>query len=136
MEGHELLTKVTKVAAPQDFEEKVLTRLPAAREERARRARRAAYQYAFAGSAALVLVGFLIIRPASVEKPTVLTYAERQALTAAPGKAAGLVADRTRVVPVYETMDYASEFRSAQSQPATVYILEQVSEVPSSEIIY
>jgi len=33
-------------------------------------------------------------------------------------------------------MDYASELRNAQSQPATVYILEQVSEIPSSEIIY
>jgi hypothetical protein len=135
MEGHEILNKMTKIGAPADFEEKVLARLPAAREERARRARRAAYRYAFAGSAAMVLAGFLIFRPAPVETPTVLTYAERQALAATPGRG-GQAAERNRGVPVFETMDYASEFRDAQSQPATVYILEQVSEVPSSEIIY
>jgi hypothetical protein len=136
MEGHDVLTKVTKVAAPEDFEEKVLARLPSARAERTRRARRATYRYAFAGSAALVLVGFLYFRPATVEKPTVLTYAERQALAANPGQGGRSTAGRNRFVPVYETMDYASEFRNTQSRPATVYILEQVSEVPSPEIIY
>ncbi len=136
MEGHELLTKIAKVAAPEDFEEKVLARLPAARFERARRARLAAYRYAFAGTAALVLVAFLVFRPASTETPTVLTFAERQALTANPDQRGGAAVGRNRIVPVYETMDYASEFRKTQSQPATVYILEQVSEVPSSEIIY
>ena len=138
MEGHELLNKMAKVGAPVDFEEKVLSRLPAARVERARKARRAVYRYAFAGSAALVLVSFLVFRPAAVPTDAVLTYAERQALTATPGRGAGSFSDRSRFVPVYETMDYASEFRNTvpSSRPATVYILEQVSEVPSSEIIY
>jgi len=136
MEGHELLTKVAKVIAPGDFEETVLARLPAARAERSRRARQVIARYALAGTAALVFVGFLVFRPVSTEKPTVLTYAERQALTASPDKGGASAVGRNRAVPVYETMDYASEFRNAQSQPATVYILEQVSEVPSSEIIY
>ena len=137
MEGHEIFTRVTKVGAPPGFEEKVLARLPAARDERARGRRRAAYRYAFAGSAALVLAGFFLFRPALPEKDAVLTFAERQALTAAPGTGTRLAsADRGRSLPVYETMDYASEFRNVQSQPATIYILEQVSEIPSSEIIY
>ena len=136
MEGHELLDKMTRVRAPEGFEEAVLGRLPAARKERAR-ARRATYRYAFAGSAALVLVSVLLFRPSLPEKDAVLTYAEREALTAAPGKGTGVPsADRGRFVPVYETMDYASEFRNAQPRPKTVYILEQVSEIPSSEIIY
>jgi len=136
MEGHELLIKMTKVEAPAGFEQGVLDRLPAARKERAR-ARRVAYRYAFAGSAALVLVSFFLFRPSLPEKDAVLTYAERDALAAAPGKGTGFPsANRNRFVPVYETMDYASEFRNAQSQPTTVYILEQVSEIPSSEIIY
>jgi len=42
----------------------------------------------------------------------------------------------SRVLPVYETVDYTSEFRNVQSQPRTVYILEQVSESRPSEIIY
>jgi hypothetical protein len=125
MEGHELLAKMTKVKAPAGFEEGVLAKLPAARKER-ERARRASFRYAFAGSAALVLVGFLLLNPTLFEKDTVLTYAERGALPASP----------SRLVPVYERMDYASEFRNAQSQPKTVYILEQVSDSVSSEIIY
>ena len=122
MEGHELLAKMNRVAAPPGFEETVLTRLPAARKERAR-VRRANFRYAFAGSAALVLVGFFLLNPSLFQKELPLTFAEREALTVPS-------------IPVFETMDYASEFRSAQSQPRTVYILEQVSESVSSEIIY
>jgi hypothetical protein len=137
MEEHELLDKMIRVKAPAGFEEEVLSRLPAARKEMARARRRAATRYAFAGSAALVIAGFLLFNPALFEKETVLTYAEREALTATPGKGTGVPsADRGRFVPVYETMDYASEFRNAQPRPKTVYILEQVSEIPSSEIIY
>jgi hypothetical protein len=136
MEGHELLAKMTKVAAPAGFEDGVLSKLPAARKERAR-ARRAVLRYAFAGSAVVVLAGFFLLNPSLFEKETVLTFAERAALTAAPGKGARVPsADRGRSVPVYERMDYASEFRNAQSQPRTVYILEQVSESISPEIIY
>jgi hypothetical protein len=122
MEGHELLAKMTRVAAPPGFEETVLTKLPAARKERAR-VRRANFRYAFAGSAALVLVGFVLLNPSFFQKELPLTFAEREALTVPS-------------IPVFETMDYASEFRNAQSQPRTVYILEQVSESVSSEIIY
>ena len=136
MEGHELLAKMIKVRAPADFEADVLARLPTAREERAR-GRRARWSYAFAGSAALVLVGFLVFSPTQVpERPdAALTFAEREALTATPGKG-GRNIGRSQVVPVYERMNYAAELRDAQSQPGTVYILEQVSDVPSSEIIF
>ena len=138
MEGHEVFSRMSKVKAPPAFEEGVLARLPAAREGRAR-SRRAVTRYAFAGSAVVLLAGFFLFRPALPEKDAVLTFAEREALTAAPagkGTRVPSAADRGRFVPVYETMDYASEFRNAQSQPATIYILEQVSEIPSSEIIY
>jgi len=138
MEGHELLAKMTKVRAPADFEAGVLARLPAARAARSR-ARRVRLSYGFAGSAALVLVGFLLFSPspAPEREDAVLTRAEQLALSAGPDKGAGIpVADRTRALPVYERMNYASELRDAQSEPRTVYILEQVSEVPSSEIIY
>jgi hypothetical protein len=133
MEGHEFLGKMTKVGAPGGFEEAVLARLPAARRQR-RQARRARFVYAFAGSAALILTAVLLYNPAAPEKDAVLTYAERQALAADADRGARAADPRT--LPVYETMDYASEFRNAQPQPATVYILEQVSEIPLSEIIY
>jgi hypothetical protein len=122
MEGHELLVKMNRVAAPAGFEEGVMAKLAAARKERAR-VRRANFRYAFAGSAALVLVGFVLLIPSLFQKEPTMTFAERAALTVPS-------------IPVFETMDYASEFRNAQSQPRTVYILEQVSESVSSEIIY
>jgi hypothetical protein len=86
MEERELLDAMTRVKAPAGFEESVLNRLPAARKARARARRHAAYRYAFAGSAALMIAGFLFFNPSLFEKETVLTYAERAALTATPGK--------------------------------------------------
>jgi len=136
MEGHELLAKMTRVAAPVGFEEGVMSRLAAARTERAR-IRRANFRYAFAGSAALVLIGFLILNPSLLQKESTLTYAEREALAVPSAGGKGISSSSPlRLVPVFETMDYAAEFRNAQSQPRTVYILEQVSDAVSSEIIY
>ncbi len=123
MEGHELLAKMNRVAAPAGFEEGVMAKLAVARKERAR-IRRANFRYAFAGTAGLVLVGFVLLNPSLFQKGSTLTFAERES------------PDRGRSIPVFETMDYASEFRNAQSQPRTVYILEQVSDSVSSEIIY
>lgn len=137
MEGHDLVGRMNTVKAPEDFEAVVLGRLPAARQQRAR-ARRAHARYAaFAGSAAVLIAAALLFNPGLPEKETVLTYAERAALAADPdGLSGGPSANRNRIFPVFEAMDYASEFRNAQAQPRTVYILEQVSEIPSSEIIY
>jgi hypothetical protein len=136
MEGHELLSKMNKVAAPAGFEEGVMAKIAAARKERAR-IRRANFRYAFAGSAALVLVGFALLNPSLFRKESILTFAEREALSVPSEAGKGTSSARqSRPVPVFETMDYASEFRNAQSQPRTVYILEQVSESVSSEIIY
>ena len=136
MEGHELLAKMNRVAAPVGFEEGVMAKLAAAREERSR-VRRANFRYAFAGSAGLVLVGFFLLNPSLFRKELPLTFAGREALTVPSEAGKGISSARqSRTVPVFETMDYASEFRNAQSQPRTVYILEQVSESVSSEIIY
>jgi len=134
MEGHDLVGRMNTVKAPEDFEAVVLGRLPAARQQRAR-ARRAHTRYAFAGSAAVLIAAVLIFNPGLPEKETVLTYAEREALAADPDRLLG-GPNRSRILSVFEAMDYASEFRNAQAQPRTVYILEQVSEIPSSEIIY
>ena len=122
MEGLELLARMKRVTAPAGFEEGVMAKLAAARAERTR-IRRANFRYALAGSAALVLVGFFLLNPSLFQNEPVLTFAGREALTVPS-------------IPVFETMDYASEFRNAQSQSRTVYILEQVSDSVSSEIIY
>ncbi len=136
MEGHELLAKMNRVAAPAGFEEGVMAKLAAAREERAR-IRRANFRYAFAGTAGLILVGFVLLNPSLFQKGSTLTFAGREIPAVSTEGGKGISSARpSRLVPVYETMDYASEFRNAQSQPRTVYILEQVSDSVSSEIIY
>jgi hypothetical protein len=121
MEGHELLGKMNRVEAPADFEERVLARLGAERRARARR--QTAFRYAFAGSAAVLLIGVALLNLPSVNR-----------------RAGSVVAGKGRVgtvyLPVLETVDYSSEFRNASYQPRTVYILEQVSEVRPTEIKY
>lgn len=138
MEGHELLEKMNRVKAPADFEERVFVKI--GQVQRARVRRRAVFRYAFAGSAAVLLIGFVLVNGPFKN--------ERAALTAGrPGSSGSTVqplsssqpasarAART-YLPVMETADYSREFRNASYQPQTVYILEQVSEVRPSEIKY
>ena len=136
MEGHELLSRMDRAKAPADFEERVFRKLGEARRARARR--RAAFRYAFAGSAAVLIIGFVLFNQ---------TLLLRQSPHAALGKSeppartvaypASVLKDASAsYLPVLETLDYSSEMRNASYQPQTVYILEQVSEVRPSEIKY
>jgi hypothetical protein len=142
MEGHELLGKVNRVKAPPDFEDRVLARL--GEERRARIRRQAVLRYSLAGTAAVVLVGFVLLYH---------PFSTRQAGLAVAAKPAGSGEAAVRPVsfpltpvdrsarpaaymPVLETVDYSSEFRGSSYQPRTVYILEQVSEVRPSGIKY
>ncbi|MGZ7066032.1 MAG: hypothetical protein ACXVI6_06730, partial [Candidatus Aminicenantales bacterium] len=92
---------------------------------RARVRRRAVFRYAFAGSAAVFLIGFVLINGPFKDERAVLSSSQPASARAA----------RT-YLPVMETADYSKEFRNASYQPQTVYILEQVSEVRPSEIKY
>ncbi|MGZ7046272.1 MAG: hypothetical protein ACXVJK_08110 [Candidatus Aminicenantales bacterium] len=123
MEGHELLEKMNRVKAPADFEERVFLKIGQARRARVRR--RAVFRYAFAGSAAVFLIGFVLINGPFKDERAVLSSSQPASARAA----------RT-YLPVMETADYSKEFRNASYQPQTVYILEQVSEVRPSEIKY
>jgi len=138
MEGHELLEKMNRVKAPADFEERVFLKIGQARRARVRR--RAVFRYAFAGSAAVLLIGFVLFNGGVRDRRAMLA-------TGRPGPSgsavqqlsysqpAGARTART-YLPVMETADYSKEFRNASYQPQTVYILEQVSEVRPSEIKY
>jgi hypothetical protein len=135
MEGHELLGKMDKVKAPADFDEGAFTKLGEAR--RARLRRQAAFRYAFAGSAAVLLIGFVLLNVHVVNTRAVADKGPSEALanqTSFSGRA-GDGAPRT-YLPVLETVDYSNEFRNVSNQPQTVYILEQVSEVRPTEIKY
>ena len=140
MEGHELLNRLARVKAPDAFEEGVFRKVGEARKARARR--RAAFRYAFAGSAAVLVVGFMILNQRSVKSQAPLSYASRaKAEAASPVRNAAYPVSSLRnasssYLPVLETVNYSSEMRNASPQPRTVYILEQVSEVRPSEIKY
>lgn len=138
MEGHELLEKMNRVKAPSDFEERVFLKIGQARRSRIRR--RAVFRYAFAGSAAVLLIGFVLMNaPFKGERaalpagrPGLSRSAVQQLSYSQPASARAA----RRYLPVMETADYSKEFRNASYQPQTVYILEQVSEVRPSEIKY
>ena len=147
MDKHELLfPQLPAVAAPEDFEQSVLARLVQEKERRARSARQV--RFAYAGAAALVLVGFIVLAvPRLAERGAPALVAERDAaaLSSALGIARPIEA-RMRwavpasassdIVPVLETLDYGSEVRSVSNTGRTVYILEQISEGRPSEIKY
>lgn len=135
MEGHDLLKTIPKVKAPPDFERSVIGRLEGARREYVKR--RMTFRYAFAGSAAVFLVGFILLNIFvwdGTGGPTV-------AGTESP-LSQGLWLEGARddslepFIPVLEAVDYSAEVRYASDEPRTVYILEQVSEVSSSGIKY
>jgi hypothetical protein len=144
MEGHELLSKVNRVKAPPDFEDRVLARL--GEERRARIRRQAVLRYSFAGTAAVLIVGFVLIyhpffRSAHRPGLSIAAGPASKGETAVrpvsyPLKARDQGARTATYLPVLETVDYSSEFRRASYEPRTVYILEQVSEVRPSEIKY
>lgn len=141
MEAHELLGKVNKVGAPPGFEGRVMAGIGQAKRARARR--RAISRYAFAGSAAVLLVGFILLNPHAAGRRSGLAVAGKgRAPVTAVRYAADVgsplleAASTTAYLPVLETVDYSSEMRNASNQPRTVYILEQVSEDRATEIKY
>jgi hypothetical protein len=136
MEGHELLSKMNRVKAPADFDEGVFTKLGEARRARVRR--QAAFRYAFAGSAAVLLIGFVLLNVHVVNTRAPRAFADKGSSEALTNQTSfsGRAGDGTARIylPVLETVDYSNEFRNVSNQPQTVYILEQVSEVRPTEI--
>jgi len=130
MEGHKLLGGMNKVKAPENFDELVFAGLGEARRTRLRR--RAAFRYAFAGSAALALIGFVLLNVHLVNSRSPRSVAGR-VRSGMASDGAGSETART-YMPILETVDYSSEYRSGSSATRTVYILEQVSEVRPTEI--
>jgi hypothetical protein len=127
-----------RVKAPADFDERVFTKIGQAKRARARR--QAAFRYAFAGSAAVLLIGFVLLNVRVINHRSPRAFADKGSSAALMDRAslserAGDSAART-YLPVMETVDYSREFRNVSYQPQTVYILEQVSEVRPTEIKY
>jgi len=138
MEGHELLGKMNRVKAPADFDERVFAKLGEAKAAHARR--KVAFRYAFAGSAAVLFVGIVLLNVFVLNTTSSRTLAGKGKSDAPANQAS--FSDRLgdggvrTYLPVLETVDYSNEYRNVSNQPRTVYILEQVSEVRPTEIKY
>jgi hypothetical protein len=132
------LGKLERVAAPPDFEGRVMSALTARRASLAQARRTRPLRYSLAGAAAFLLIGFLALNILIPHRPDAALQAGLEGLD---GRDA---AGRRTSLPITETMNYRSEilgaasaFHSASSSsPSTVYILEQVSDSPSKYIKY
>jgi len=128
MDDTSLLRKLDRVAAPPDFERRVLALLAHRRAAlpQARKAR--TFRYSLAGAAAALLVCFLVLNT------VVLRNSPGRGPLAGPASAAAANADR--IVPIMESMNYRNEVRGVSYEPKTVYILEQVSDASNKYIHY
>lgn len=131
MEEWHLLTSVQKVEAPEGFEQKVMAQL-ALRKRRRLRNRR--LSFALAGACAslvvvLLAVNFLILTPKSSPDFSGL---ERDV---PPGFFPGQW-ERSRTIPITETINYSGEIRDLSHDTRTVYILERVSDRADTKTIY
>jgi hypothetical protein len=120
MNDFEWLKKLERVAAPPDFEDRVLERLRRRRRERENERRFRGFRWALAGAAAGLLVGFAVLNLFVLRGPS----GDRRA-------AAG-----NEWLPITESVDYRNEARSAAPEAGTVFILEQVSDASHTLIKY
>ena len=124
MEERNFLGSMDKVVAPPGFERRVLTELALRKD--LRRTSRRTWRFAYAGASAVLLAAVVI------GGVFVLDRSGDRVADAALQPSGRL----SEAVPVMDTLDYSSEYRNASSEPRTIYILEQVSEVSPREITY
>ena len=129
MEESSLLEKLARVKAPPDFEQKVLAQLSLRRRQL--RARTLRLSLAGAFSAVLVLLVAINIFFLPGKGLVKLTGLE-QDLSSPLSRGQQLAANG--YIPIIEAVDYQGEIRSRDA--ATIYILEQVSDETSTEILY
>jgi len=121
------LGKLNRVAAPPDFEGRLMARLAERRRALPRERRMRAFRFSLAGAAAALLAVFVGLNVFLGPKKNPAGFA----------RADGSGSEGIRhALPITETMDYGGEVRSASSEPRPVYILEQVSFASNSLVKY
>ncbi len=137
MEELKILRRIDKIKAPRDFERQVLARLERETGGRREKAGRPVFlRAAMAGAGALLLAGGIYLGlndrlggPSPLE--TAGNPSGRSSYGARPASGPeGLPG----MEPLLETVDYSDEIHGNSRGARTVYLLEQVSEGPSSGI--
>jgi len=127
MDDTSLFKKLGRVAAPPDFERRVMSELARRREARPRVRRSLVFRYSLAGTAAVLLACFLVLN---------LAVPRRNEIATAAGAKLEKGGRASEFVPITEAMDYGTEIRRAAYEPNTVYILEQISTASDTKIKY
>ncbi len=132
MEEMDLLKKLEKVKAPPYFEQKVMARVSLRKKTEERRP--AAWRLSLAGAFATLLIAFVLLNVFVLQKKAPVGIAQMEKGAPAPAKT--VTAESGQIIPVIETLDYTTEVRSRSNEVEMIYLLEQVSDTTSQEILY
>jgi hypothetical protein len=127
MEDFSLLSKLDRVAAPPDFERKMMSQLSARRKALPQMRRALAFRYSLASAAAALLVCFVMVNMFVLQKGP---------LSESAGQTAQGALSSRDFMPISEPVKYSPEIRRASYEPKTAYILEQVSDASNVLIKY
>jgi len=132
MEIRDLLKKMERVEAPPYFEQRIMTELASRKIDKAKKNRlRLSLAGAFSAAAVMLLVVGLFLLPK--REPVAFTGLIKD--ESASMKRESPRSERA-TVPIIEAVDYMGEFRRANGQPPTIYILEHVSDSTDTETRY
>ncbi len=132
MEELGLLKKLEKVKAPPNFEQKVMARVSLRKKSVGRRP--AALRLSLAGAFATLLIAFVLLNIFVLQKKAPVGVSDMK--KGVPPAAEMVQSAAGRIVSVIETLDYSTEVRSRSNGAKTIYLLEQVSDTTSQEILY
>lgn len=131
MEELKSLYRPRKVAAPPDFEQRVMAELSLRKRSRRQRTVGLSLAGAFAALAAIfILVNIFILENRA---PDGMAGLETGARTETAGQRD---VPSGNIIQVTEPLDYLDEVRRHSPEPRTVYLLEQVSNTTYREIKY
>ena len=133
MEVNDLLKKLDRVQAPQNFEQKVLSKLSLRKRERIRVKRfRLSLASAVSAVAVLIIIFNIFILPQKGMQQALSLEGEIPAEFARSKTELG----RADIIPILESVDYRGEISAQTPEPRTIYILEQVSDSTNTKIKY
>lgn len=136
MDELNILKRLNRVKAPENFERSVLENLARGKNVRAKRL--IMRRLVFACSAALVVIGVIVfgLIPSRNKTNAILSEKGKIGIESVEPLSEQDRKIGRQVMPLLETVDYSDEIRSVNFEPRMVYILEHVSEERYSGIKY
>jgi hypothetical protein len=122
MDDFNILKQLARVAAPANFESRVLAELGHRRRIAPQVRRAQIFKFAISGAAAGLLITFAVLNLFVFNRST--------------GSQPGLLAIAQDPIQVTESVNYGREVRAASTDPRTIYLLERVSDVSNVLIRY